>query len=563
MDTGKESMKRASLIEYVPLALIALFAALVRFLAFSQPYHQDEFKWLIAADPRFTGGADSIPHPFLAESVFHYVGLIVGFTHLRLVPIVLSLLTLALLYIYMRRYFGRTAAVLSTLVWSADLYVLLGSVQIDIDGAFLPLATLLAFFGYALFREGTVHKRWWLTLLVAGLLIGFSSKLSFVLAAGAIVLHYVWERPAARRYLLRRGVLLTIGALIIVGGALLFVVWDHVLFLQNISNFVALSGRSYSQLLFETLKALIYLSPLLVLVAVAGLRRWRSLSLWYMFLGLNVLFYYVIFDFSHRTMDKYLFFMILPLTVIAGPVLSGWLSELRLRLTMGTAALFALWSAAISTFTLWIFLSPHRIAPLLPKVDFLSSFVHLRWGFLLPLFGGSGPLGFYLPFDWIAYVWGISVIALALLVARGIPSTVRRHALAAFLCASAVFSLFAMNEYLFGTFYGSAPRVLSEMLSYTVSSSIPDVISYNETGAFELSNMGKYNRRFYADPLFAEDNVGKFQSYDGHYFVLNFPEINPDLVYWKYFQQCKTVFGVTDKRISGYIFDCRSVPFTP
>ena len=68
----------------------------------------------------------------------------------------------------------------------------------------------------------------------------------------------------------------------------------------------------------------------------------------------------------------------------------------------------------LSFITAFIFLLPHRIIPLLPKTAFVSAVAHGHWRFLLPMTGGSGPLGFYLPVDALAFiVWaGLSELFL-------------------------------------------------------------------------------------------------------------------------------------------------------
>lgn len=534
------------------------YAVCTRLLALSQPYHQDEYKWALAAEPRW-GQEGSIPHPELARLTYEYVGGVIGYQHLRIVPAVLSLIVLALIFVLVRREFGKREAFAAAGVFSLTFFALLGSVQIDIDGVFLPLFTLLTFLGYSVWRSADTPRaaRRGVLVTALGLVGGFGAKLSFVLSPAAVVADMVWRSPAFVRSIVRRAVIVPAAVALAFLGGLAILFWNDVWFLRYVDNFIAFGGRDLGQIVFQTVKGVIYLSPLAVFGLVLGLRHVRELSLWYIFLVLNILFYFVVFDFSHRTFDRYLLFFVVPASVIAGVALARLFDEvaIRRRVFAVTAALTLL-GGGLLIHTL--FSLPHRSIPLIPKAAFVDAVLSGQWSFLLPITGGSGPLGFYVPFDAIALLWICAGLAALVLLFR---RTVSSAALAIFVGISLVYNACMTLEYLTGHYFGSAPRVLAALIEdIDASGDTSKLLTYNDIGAHELYFRGIYAARFYPHDAYIPDNVEKFSRHDGRFLVVEMPEINDASGYGRYFAACTRIFERSDKKITGAVLDCAGVP---
>jgi hypothetical protein len=133
----------------------------------------------------------------------------------------------------------------------------------------------------------------------------------------------------------------------------------------------------------------------------------------------------------------------------------------------------------------------------------------------------------------------------------------RRILLSIFIATGVVYNLIGISEFLFGWQYGSAPVVLHNLLATTDWKTVTPVITYNDTGTYELTMLNKHKKRFYTHPMFEETNRGKFTEHVGYYFVVEFPEINRDSIYWHYFETCQIANKTQDKLVSGYVFDCR------
>lgn len=543
--------------EWLALAGIFFYAIATRVLAFSQFYHQDEYKWAIESDP--STGLTNPVHPPLALWVYTHAGSVIGYAHLRAVPIVLSIALIAALYYLCRRWYGPAAALAVAAVFAADMYALLGSVQIDIDGSFLPLITLVAFAAYFNWLEsyGTTRMKSAAVLLVLSVLVGFAIKLSFVLVPAAFIAHFfIRNFEEAKRILLRPSVLIPAAVGVsatLVAGLLLA---KHVVFLSYVANFIAISGRDYAQLAFLTAKGLIYATPLLVGGIVLGARDVRRLAPWYVFLAINALFYYVIFDFSHRALDRYLLFLVLPASIMTGYAIARAYAELQSRRSFWTA--FAAFSALLAAASHVVWSMPHTLVPLIPKSAFMAEFLSGSLNFLLPLTGGSGPAGFYVPVDGALLLWVFAAVgAAAFMIGKA-----KEHTLALFLSASLVCSAFMTLEYTRGVYYGSVERVAETLLSkLDADPKVPAVISYNDIAAFELVSRGKYAARFYPHTEYIPANVEKFKRGPGYYFVVQMPLINAESPYVKYFNTCSRVAEAADGVIVGDIFDCRGASF--
>lgn len=536
------------------LFLGGLFALAIveRVLATFQPYHQDEYKWAIEVDPA-TGLSNPV-HPPLAEYIYRISGQFVGYAHLRFVPVIASLIMLALLYYLARRWWGKGTALMISAIYVLDFFALLASAQIDIDGVFLPLAALVTFGLYLewLKAEGR-RKRMFGTWLAVTVVVGFVLKLSFVLVPVTILAHVLLtDREMVRRVLRRKDVRIGAAALSVFLCIVLVFVWEKITFLHYVDKFVAFHGRDIGELAFLSIKGVLYLSPLVAFGLVLGVRHARKLDLWFIFLVANALFYYVLFDFTHTSFDRYLMFLILPGSIITGYALHELLRSRERRFY---------WHVGISTTVLFVvahmvFILPHRVIPLIPKTAFVDAFTSLHWNFLIPFTGGSGPLGFYMPLDGLALLWacaGFGIMALFM-------PRVRNAGFVLFIAASVTYNAFFAIEYLTGYYYGSAPQVTVALTSFIAADpAIPSVVTYNDTGAYELTQARKYEARFYPHPEFVPNNVVKFDASSGYYLVVQMPELNPKSGYAAFFSACRSLDQVSSRQVAGAIYDCRGV----
>lgn len=533
---------------FAVLALVALFFA-TRIPAALLPYHQDEYKWAQIADPVY-GMRGTIPHPPLGEFLFHATGVALGYEHLRWLPIVWYALLIIVIAAAMTRLYTRRAAFIAVLVLCINTYALIASTQVDIDGAllaFFSAATVFGYLGVTAKRQMQHRLFWW--LLVGGVVGGLFTKLSFVVVLAAIGLDLFLRKKISRRAVIVCGAgatILMVGILVARGTALL----------SYAAQFVGWHTRAWGQILIQCVKALLYVSPLLVGSIAFALRRAREMRVWLLFITLHVLFYVVLFDFSHGALDRYLEFIIVPMAVLSGVMLDEFLPRIARQARACAWRTGAFLAAFVGVFAWWRATGNFFALPLHPKSAFLDALQRGDLGTLIPLTGGSGPLGFYIPLGVVVVAFTCAGAAVTLMLMRR--AALQRWGTALLLAITVSYTALATTELVSGAFFGSPSRVLRDTAAFIIShDEIQKVITYNDIGAFELTARGKYFKRLYLNPAFEKTNAEKIASYRGHYLLVRFPELNRADPLVQQIERCPIVYATRNKLVIGEVRDCR------
>jgi hypothetical protein len=542
----------------VPIGL-ALVLVAFRLPGVNQPYHQDEFKWaqIVAKGSPVAG---IIPHPPLSEAIYIFADRVFGNDHLRIMPLLFSILNLFLLYAVVKRRYGPRVAVVASAVYAVAFHSVLASLMVDTDGQVLPFWFLLAVMGYDRWRDAATKKRRlvWLALFFGGLIGGLLTKLSCILPVAAFGIDALIEY----RHHLTRKRLFKIGIAFLIGfGVILIALLNaHFVFktfsldwlFAYTSRFFTFGSRNHFQIMVQVLKSVMYASPLLLapvlLVSKDMVRRTR---LFWIFMGVALMFYLVLFDFSVGCLDRYLQVLVVPLSVISSLVYVEIFEKHGKRIRIWHAATAAI--AAIALFGLQFL--PHIVPPQHPKAEWLARIISFKWNFLFPFSGGSGPLGFYVSFLLMAVGF---LVALALVVAIRVKPQARKILLLILAAVGFAYNLAFTEEYLFGAINGNAPDVMRKATTFVIENpEIETVITYNDIAANELTNAGKYYKRLYVDPMFEASNIKKLNEAKGYYLVVDMPHLNPDSIYAKYFASCRAVYHDSSGRIDAYVYDCR------
>ncbi len=539
------------------ILLLVLFC-FTRFLTVGQIYHQDEYRWAVIANPIFNNF--SSPHPPLTRYLLRFTGEIFGFDHLRVGILFFSFLNFFLLYAIIKKMTGKASvALLGLSFFVVSVYSAIANVQIDIDGATLPFWGLLMFYAYLHILKGAGRK-WW-ALLGFALIGGFLTKVSFVLFLAALVVDYFFVLVSSEKLSLRSvmtRVLKVAGGLFLVGFAF------YALYASRLSNVIQyaehfksldFSSRAYADLAFKLMKSLVWLSPLLFFPVLAGL--WDKVILqkyrfWYLYLFFNLVFYLVLFDFSNLTIERYFMFAILPCIIIAAEVAERWLKDMSLR--NHTKKIIFL-GVVLVLVTAGILAMPHSALPLNPKSAYVDHIASLNFNFLLPLTGGSGPVGFYFSATYILFAWIVSGLCAAWLVFQ---RKGKGYVLIVFLLIGFGYNALFLNEYIFGSVFGSVPRIAHQSVQYVESNpKITSIITYYDIGAYDLTVAKKYYSRFYTAP--SRDYSKKLTDFRGQYMIVDFPGIDKTSAYWKLIERCPLIKQFNDKQIHSYIFDCQNI----
>ena len=212
---------------------------------------------------------------------------------------------------------------------------------------------------------------------------------------------------------------------------------------------------------------------------------------------------------------------------------------------------------------------PQAVPPLYPKAEWLSRALHFQWNFLFPFTGGSGPLPFYLSFLPIAAAWAVCLLAFLVPLKRCAPEKgaekghsvqkeiLKKQAIICILILGLVYNAAFIEEYLFGGINGNAQSLITDSISFIAANKdIKNVMVYNDTGGYEIRQMGKYARRIYATPGSEAEYAAIFAGFTGDILYINIPRVAEGSVYQTYFDSCTSVFHESSGKISATVYGC-------
>lgn len=544
--------------EYIVLAFLVLSFFFLRFPAVDFPYHQDEYKWpLYAYNIGYEPGA--VPHPPLTEFIYKMTGKIFDPFGFRFTPLIFSVANLLLLYLYVRRKFGKTAAIWVASFFTLSFYGLLASLTVDTDGAILPFFLLLSLIFYDLFYESSNKNKFiWLGLMLVSIILGLLVKISFILGVVAIVLDFIIRerKKITKKYLINFGlfiagfvalfsIVLLVSKFIFPGFSLdrAFAYWDT--FMKSFFD------RNFFQTGIQFAKALLYASPFFIFIGLSSLYPYRKdFALYHIFIAIGLVFYLFAFDFSIGALDRYFAFLVVPLCIIAGVLASENIKNIN-ALKKPYIVILAVIIFAISLLQKL----PQYVPPLHPKAEWIDRIISFKWDFLYPFSGGSGPAGFYISFMFIGLCWILGTILFVWYLKSS--SSFRSTIFAMFLLLGFSYNTVFIEEYLLGSNNGSTPKLTMQALDFIENNpDIKNVFVYNDTGGFNIKMMDKYFRRMYAVPAFEEEYKGIFSEFSGHLLYVNIPRVY-DGLYLEYIKSCDVIYSETDKYITTQVLDCR------
>ena len=535
------------------IGLLILFVV-VRLPGLSVPYQQDEFKTAIAAEAGLSEASSFLTHPPLTAFLLRADALVFGGENLRIMPLMFGFISAVLLFFVVRRRFDERAAMWALFLYAVSFYGVWSSLMLDTDGAILPTLFLATLYCYDRSRENQKETKRWILLLALALVTGLLVKLSFVLVIGAFIADFLFEKRKELT-MARLAYFGAIGAFVVIltGTAFVAVAFLNPAFridsmISHAFYYVHLSGRNYLQVVIQSIKAVFYLSPLLVvplLFVSKDILRKATPFLWYLALGF--VFYFILFDFSRGALDKYLMFTIVPLCTLSGAVLSQIFISFSLREHARAIVAGALVSIALIAL---LFVSPETVS-LYPKTEWFSRVIRGDWNILTAFNGGSGPVGFYMSFLVIASSFLVAGIAALLWRVR---RSLLGMAAVIIVCVGVAYNAAFIEEFSFGKVYGSVPAVLNPTLAYlSATDGIERVNTHNDIGAYELKRIGKYKSHFTAAPQFEAEQRDIFPEYKGVFLVINIPPLY-DGFYRDFFNSCTILFTVRSGAITSTVY---------
>jgi len=532
---------------------ILILSLIFKFYNIPQIYHQDEYKWALIVDPKYNS-FNTLPHPPLSKLLYRVIGNFFGYNNLRLLPVLFSIGVVVLGYLIMRKLFDSISAQVFIILASTNLAFFIGALQIDIDGMILPFFFLLSWYIWLKAKESN-YSYFFNLLLGISICLGFLTKLSFILVPISFLMVHVISRLKHAESKIRIDLRSLCIAASIAFSFIFLLVFKYPNIFQYVTQFGILdfSSRSLSQTIYLTIKYLILLGPISLLASIEIFKKNSNFFILKLFLLNNVIFYYFLFDFSHRTFDRYLSFATVPVIMFASLGLSKIFSD-----RIHYVRLFYLLVICFPLF--WFLLKkPAHPMPLHPKEDFVKAVTGFHWNFLMPIFTGSGPIGFYLSFFFIATIFLLCIFVCLLFA---ISDKFQNFGSSILIIFVIVYSIVGISEYTTGIQFGSASKVAKSILTEIANDdSINRVKTYNDIGGWELAEANKYEGRIYLNPEWASEKSKNFKSFEGFVLVVNMPDIKADNWFAQALsEKCKTKIVVVDKLVTGKLYKCKPIP---
>jgi len=542
----------------------------LRLPAAHHPYHQDEYKWVLYSHPEIIPPG-TVPHTPLTEFIYaKTLGPALGDNNFRFIPIGFSLINLFLIFYLVKFLFdnqfdkliARKAAFWASFLFAISFYSVLASTMVDVDGTVMPFFFLLTSIGYFKLRKHNFQLsdgRWkWLTLIGISVIGGFLIKVVFAITVLPFIIDYAIEKNifSDKKKMLKYLLYLFGGAialvLILLGIKLIFPFFNLSKSFEYWKHFVVFEGRGWLQTFIQFVKAVMYTSPLLVMPLFFTDREiFKKIRPFFIFIFTSSFFYLFAFDFSLGALDRYFQFLVVPLAIISGVIFAKVFNGFDFKRARKEFIFPIILSIVVFLFQ---FLN-HFVPPHYPKTEWIKRIVSLKWNFLFPFSGGSGPIGFYVSFLFIVLIWILSIIFVIFALRK---KNIRKGALTAILILGILYNGVFIEEYLFGGINGSSPKLVKESVEFIRNSpEVKKVIVYNDNGGWNVRETGKYERRMYAVPQFEDEYKKVLNNFNGHILFIDIPRINPDSFYVEYMNSCKVVYKKVDKRISSKIYDCR------
>lgn len=540
----------------IVLGVIALAFLLLRLPGIDIPLHQDEYKWSFIIDPNGMQVENEIPHPPLGEFIYKSLLPLTGQNNLRLIPTVFSFLNLFLIYYLAKIAIDKKTAVWTAVIFTISFFSVLASLMIDTDGTMMPLFALLSFIFYYKYKEG--NKNIFLLPMLGSIIMGFLIKVSFGLVPVAIALDFAIDkglfknRKRFAKYFLYACITALVMLLALFLSKFIFPSFDLESSLKYWEHFINFENRAWFQTLIQFVKALLFSSPLL-LVPLLFINReiFNKTRVFFFFIFLGLFFYLLVFDFSIGALDRYLQFLVVPLSIISGAIFAKYITHIK-KLEVIVLIIFS-----ISVFCIQFF--DHLTPSLYPKTEWISRAMSFKWNFLFPFVGGSGPLPFYVSFAFITLIWIISFVLIFFAIKK---KELISHVLLGVLVFGTLYNIVFIEEYIYGKINGNTASLIKDASSFiTKNSSIQKVTVYNDNGGNEIVRSGKYRKRLYVDPKFdIQEKIKNLNLYKEHYLVIDIPHLDPNSVYAKYFATCKNIYQRNSGVISAFIYDCQNAP---
>lgn len=493
-------------------------------------------------------------HPPLSILVHSFFRLVFGnFVWVsKLLLMLVGLANICLVYLIARRVYNNKSALFSAAIMAFSAYSILASLQIDIDGSFLMFFYLLSSFSFVEFEQ--TKKRKWkvLTGVFAGLAI--LTKYPGIFILGILFVYKILKEKkvagAIRLFIPITLIALSIfsifpiSSLIIGSGSFT----DSI---NHLVKYVSPGEFNLALLVIQYLLSVIWLGPFFLFLLLLSLKKvGRKDYLFLIWIFVIIIFYTFVNSDNFKPIERYFAILVAPLSLIIGNYLS------KIKLNKKHLMIFSI-VFLFSTITLLMFNGQGDFIPFYPKTAFIQRAIDFEWNFYLPITGSSGPIGFFVNFNVIAYSF-IFTSAAAFVLFFMKPRAFK-VLVCLLLAVSISYNFFIVQEYLTSSTTPSVNKVSYELLDYSTTNHLEEPIYVFRNKVFRHYLQDFYDdiRIINFDSEFNQDKVDDIRSNAKTVIVIDFPTMNKESFLWQEINACKKEGEFSDKGvILGYVFIC-------
>lgn len=468
----------------------------------------------------------------------------------RLVSLIISILTLGLVYWFTKKYYNKKTALITLALMTFSFYFTLSSLQIDAEGSLVTLLISATIF-YWLLYEKTKEKKW-ITISIILFSLTLLTKYNTLLILPILGIDYFLKNykniKSNKKLTILILTLFSLGTIIILFPYRKLILEHALQFLSG--NFSLLS---IAMLLF-------WATPLLIcpaLLSIKNIKKEKDI-IFYIWIIFTVLFYTIMIrwgDFSRYFMN-----LIPPMAILSARYLSNF-KLTKKQLTFGAVS-------TISISLLFFCLNSLQIK-YVPRIIsyYLSEIKNLNFNFMFSYTSSSGPL-FGINFLIILIVLIITGLATLYLLIKN--NKLTKLALIILISVSLAFNIFLISEYIFHPTSPNVDKIQNEMIDYTKDNNLSYPIYSNNMGilwifdnnnwaaAHDINNLTK---KTYDLPDLEMVNISNeiktVQNQKGTIIFLNWPSMPKESPIYNITSLCNIKKEFYDKDILiGTIYNC-------
>jgi hypothetical protein len=471
----------------------------------------------------------------------------------RLIPFVISFITIGLVYLFAKEHYNKKTALISVFLLLTSFYFTLASLQIDIEGSLVTLFILATF--YCFTKSEKTKKLNWRILTGIFLALSLISKHNAIVIVLILGLYALFKNKKILKTIYDLFVPFATGLVIY----LLYIILSFVHDPNHINWLLFGATRTSMGLtLLSPIMFMFWATPLLIVPALLAIKKRKSKDNIFLFwIIITILFNSFVIskgDFSRYYMH------LIPAMAILG---ASYLSKIKFRkldlIKTGilTSVLFML---------LYVINSLHM--KYVPRItsNYLSEIKQLNFNFLFSYTTSSGPL-FGISFATIALTLAISAILVVCIFAAKNQKFVK-ICLIFLLASSIAFNAILIQEYVFH-FQGTNPsQATYDLVDYFEESNLNYPVYSNDEGvlfyinnSYWLSNKQQSNvmglddyEQDYEDVI---ETIVRLKKTNGTILILNWPPIPEKSPAWDVAVNCdlEKTFYSKDYKIAR-VYSC-------